>query len=723
MEGNNYPQSFNGQTNRNYALQTSSIMDPTQQQHCLDTMAAIHHFQTPVTMWHQSQAQQPGLNAMSMMAQAPNHHLNPAVYPMMLQSQGQRNYQAPMRMFHQALQQAQGSQLYHATIACSKRFSEEEKQKLEKVFTDETQKPSTNRKRGLAEELGCPVPKVNNWFQNRRAREKQLHRVQAYEASQAADSAVSEAEVVDLQEEEVDSVESSEFYTLSHHSQPLQPSSAPFSDADDSSECHAPSSGSGNGQDSENSGTESPERSPVEAQTRSHENDGVGQVLEAGYQSLHQAQILPPNQTSIFSDSNIPMIATRLGDQQGVLSPSPDTYASYQDQSHFNSLRDPFSSSYATDELHGLPTFNAEVKRSDSFASSTSFMTPSTENYSMDTMGHGHAEDDSRRRQSEASGFSSFDTLSPDMLPQDSPSPHQPGLAHDQPSPNPSIASRRKIRPPQRLNQTALRNYPNGPKTGIEGPRRPEMHGTMRRAASANGPLSGKIFKSCPPVSPLSPRSFDPNLLEQFAKASSLTSTTNAFRDKSDASPVRSNFEQQYLSADAPRVNIQRSSISASSIGENAAVSPSTSDFAQELALSGAPTQTFQSFQHPGFTLDTSYGPSPDEPLTTPGLSQFGSEVEFPMSLSAPKYVESEPATPSYVPGAIRGTSVMQLQTFPAFKLDSPPQGDIFPWSRSPDQQLPMWKSSLGQLSENHSQSFQFQPNITPQNFNSPGRG
>lgn len=422
---------------------------------------------------------------------------------------------------------------------------------------------------------------------------------------------------------------------------------------------------------------ESPETNLVEAQIQSNEND------VAGYQPLHQSQLLPPSQPDVFSNSNIPFIATSLEDQQGVLSPSPDTYTNYRDQTSFHPLRDTFPSGFTTNELRCVPTFNTETKRSDSCASIASFMTPSTETFNIDMMGHGHAEDDSSRRQSEASGFSSFDALSPDMVPQVTPSPHQPGSINDHSSPNPSIASRRKIRPPQRLNQTALRNYPNGPKTGIDGSRRTEIYGTMRRAASANGPLSGKIFKSCPPASPLSPRSFDPIFLEQFARTSSLASTSGTFRDSS----------------------------------------PSTSEFAQEMAFSGAPSQGFQSFHHPGFPLDTSYGPSSDEALTTPGLSHFGSEVEFPMSLSAPKYVESEPATPSYVPGAVRGTSVMQSHTFPAFKLDSPPQGDIFPWSRSPDQQLPMWKSSLGQLSETQSQSFQFQPNITPQNFNSPGRG
>lgn len=567
--------------------------------------------------------------------------------------------------------------------------------------------------------------KQQNWFQNRRAREKQQIRVQAYEASQAADSAASESEVVDIEEEETDHTVSSEFYSLSHRSQPLQPSSAPFSDVNCSSERRDASSESGDSGDcgssqyGENSGIEPSEASPTEAQSQPHENDVVG------YQPLHQSQLQPSNQTAIFPTSNIPLIATSLEDQQVVLSRSPDTYTNYQDQSSFHSFRDALTSNFTTDELHCLPTFEeTEVKQSDSFASAASFMTPNTEAFNMDMTGRDSADAEFSRHQSETSGFSNFNALSPQMIPQVSPLSQRSGSTDvDQTILNPSIASRRKTRPPQRLNQTALRNYPNGPKTGIDGSRRPEMYGTMRRAASANGPLSGKIFKSHPPASPLSPRSFDPNFLEQFARSSTLASASSALRDASDASPDRSNFDQQYLSADGPHLGLQRTSISNSSIGENAAVSPTTSDFAHDIAFSGASTQGFQSFHHPSYQLDTSYGPSSEEALTTPGLSQFGSEVEFPMTLSAPKYVESEPATPSYIPGAVRGTSVMMSsQTFPAFKLDSPPQGDIFPWSRSPDQQLPMWKSSLGQLSENQSQSFQFQPNITPQNFNSPGR-
>lgn len=131
---------------------------PKSAQHSLDTIGPMR-FQNHMTMWHHTPSHSSDLAAMSMMPQSQQH--NTAALTMMLQSQALRYYPASVKMFPAALQQTQNAQFYHAAIACSKRFSEEEKQKLEKVFTDETQKPSTSRKRQLAEELGCPVPKVN----------------------------------------------------------------------------------------------------------------------------------------------------------------------------------------------------------------------------------------------------------------------------------------------------------------------------------------------------------------------------------------------------------------------------------------------------------------------------------------------------------------------------------------------------------------------------------
>lgn len=538
-----------------------------------------------------------------------------------------------------------------------------------------------------------------------------MHRVQAYEASQAADTAASETDVVDPQEDESEPVSRSEFYSLSNRSQPLQPSSAPFSDNDERSEQHSPSPNSASGQDTEDYGTDSSAASPTKIYGTSTEDDIIRDLAGDSHATVSQSQLLPPNQIDAFSNSSVPLIAASFEGHNDNFSSSPDTYADVQDQMSFQSLNDQFAPTFSTGEMHGLPIFATSIDRSDSFASSASILTPSTATFSTGMTSHDHTGDHSGTGESD---FSSVETLSPDMTSGTSPALEQSDSTPDNTFTHPSIASRRKTRPPQRLNQTALRNYPNGPKTGVEGSKRSEMYGSMRRAASANGPLSGKIFKSGPPVSPLSPRSFDPNFLEQFARNSSLTVASNAFKEGSDGSPVGSTFETQYLSADAPRFSFQRSSISMNGLRENAAVSPSTPDFARDVAYSGVQKQGFQSFQQPTFTLDTGYGntSSSDEALATPSLSQFGSEIEFPTSLCAPRYVESEPATPAAI----------QSQAFPAFKFDSPPRGDIYPWSRSPDQ-LPMWKGSIAQLSEPQSHNFQFQPNITPQNFQSPGQG
>lgn len=188
MGDNEYTASYRGLSDHEYATRSFSLAD-LPGQHGVDNSAAAHyqsvmttapsqassltakagqhnmdhmdpmHYQNAMTMWHQVPAQQSNLTSMPMMPQAQQQ--NTAALSMMLQSQGLRYYPAPVKMFPQALQQTQNSQFYHASVACSKRFSEEEKQKLEKVFTDETQKPSTSRKRQLADELGCPVPKVN----------------------------------------------------------------------------------------------------------------------------------------------------------------------------------------------------------------------------------------------------------------------------------------------------------------------------------------------------------------------------------------------------------------------------------------------------------------------------------------------------------------------------------------------------------------------------------
>ncbi|KAF3067175.1 hypothetical protein GL218_08777 [Daldinia childiae] len=71
------------------------------------------------------------------------------------------------------------------------RLSKEEVEKLEKVFR-ENSKPSSSVKAQLADSLGLERPRINNWFQNRRAKAKQERKQQEYEEQRAKEKASSE---------------------------------------------------------------------------------------------------------------------------------------------------------------------------------------------------------------------------------------------------------------------------------------------------------------------------------------------------------------------------------------------------------------------------------------------------------------------------------------------------------------------------------------------------
>ncbi|KAI8963338.1 hypothetical protein F5Y11DRAFT_346679 [Daldinia sp. FL1419] len=76
------------------------------------------------------------------------------------------------------------------------RLSKEEVEKLEKVFK-ENSKPSSSVKAQLADSLGLERPRINNWFQNRRAKAKQEKKQQEYEEQRAKEKASSEPDSPD----------------------------------------------------------------------------------------------------------------------------------------------------------------------------------------------------------------------------------------------------------------------------------------------------------------------------------------------------------------------------------------------------------------------------------------------------------------------------------------------------------------------------------------------
>lgn len=546
-----------------------------------------------------------------------------------------------------------------------------------------------------------------------------MHRVQEYEASQAADRAASGKDGIEAADDDDDDEDDededaihSESDSMSNHSQALKSSPGHLTETDDSSVQEDPSPGSHAALDSHGLVGDSSAMNSANAGNTATGTHLVKEIIKTEPQGSPQLQL---------SGLNAPLHSSNLEDHQNLFSSSPETYADAQNETSFDTINNQFVPNYTSlGEMSGLHVIDGD-HQGDYFPPSTPFLVQRAPAIATNIMGHDEMDYHAARRPSTMSNFSGMDSLSPHTIAQSSPTFEQLELAGNQAVTNASIASRRKTRPPQRLNQMALRSYPNGPKTGVESARKSEMGNTIRRAASANGPLSGKIFKSGPPVSPLSPRSFDPHFLEQLARNSSLAASSS-LKETSIASSVRPAMEQRYLSADNSGMGIQHrsSSLSLNSFHERMTLPPSIAEHARETPVAGARHPSFQHLPHPKFTLDTGCGNvSPDEALTTPGLSQFGSEMEFPTSLAAPRYVESEPATPSYVPVAIPASSAAQSHGYPTLKIETPPQTDAYPWSRSPDQ-LSIWNGTLGQFGESQSQNFQFQPNVTPQNFNSP---
>lgn len=535
-----------------------------------------------------------------------------------------------------------------------------------------------------------------------------MHRIQAYEASQAADRAASENDRDGaLEDDDEEDAAGSEAESSSSPNQAFHTSSNPNSETDESSPGQdGPTPDSSNGQDND-SVTNSPAVSPVEVVEKTMDYHDAQKELQSGHQHSPHTQL---------AEVDVQLGNAGFDSHQDVLSASPEAFDHSHIEASFSTLHDQFDYSSLGD-MSGLGVFTEAAKHNEYFPASASYMTHRTPTITTSIAEHDD-EMEGHHIGPHNDAAANYNSLSPDMMSRPSPTLDQTDLSHNQDSPHTSIASRRKIRPPQRLNQTALRDFHNGPKTGIDDSRRNDIFRTMRRAASANGPLSGKIFKSTAPVSPRSPRSFGPGFLEQLTRHSLLSAPSGPLTDTSNVSSAGSALEQRYLSAG--HAGLQHRS-SMENFGEKVLLSPSATEYNPEVALNRAHNLSLLHFQDSKFTNDTGCGnASPDEALATPSLSQFGSELEFSTSLSAPRYVESEPTTPSYVPVTIPASSGAQSHAFSTVKIEGPSQNNMFPWSRSPDQ-FSMWNgASLGQFGEAQSQTFQFQPNVTPMNFQSP---
>lgn len=255
-------------------------------------------------------------------------------------------------------------------------------------------------------------------------------------------------------------------------------------------------------------------------------------------------------------------------------------------------------------------------------------------------------------------------------------------------SPRPvNIAARRNHQRPAPLGLGVSRkgSFCQGPKTGIEMPRRRADDGaSMRRTASASG------LRRLPKVSEAGGRSPGTNF--QGMRSPSYNSAASPMSPSRADTPSTSSSEEHH---GLPYSNF--AAALTARFGEPAVSTPPVTP--------GLPLG-YQSFANP-FEQAWTHAAN-DQPLATPSLcSHGGSEMDFPATSHIPSYIASQPATPGFPRPDAFG---------PGFRFT---HGGM---SNAPEYMFPessYIESSLASSPHEQpaSKHFQFAQNVTPQDF------
>ncbi|KAK0730479.1 hypothetical protein B0H67DRAFT_474435 [Lasiosphaeris hirsuta] len=583
------------------------------------------------------------------------------------------------------------------------RLAKDEVELLEREFA-KNPKPNSSTKRELAEQMGVEVPRINNWFQNRRAKEKQMRKTAEFEAQQARQRAGSESKSSE------DPGFVSEFYGLSNHHQPLGLSAATFGDHDSSND-------DSDEVESERQqsifcdqhdpgvitmlpavqGTESP---------ASSDSDGFIHIeYDSSNSTLHRPHVI----TDLAPSSVLPVSFSPIQNQAEFQ--RPPSYVFGLSESHL-------TEGLPTQGFHPMSSHGSMMDESnplDSLPDREYFSSPPLAQFPSQLLAESMSRGNNKSpaHQGPVEGFLKPEQLSPCSIP-DSP-PTLLDMRFKSPPPPADIASRRNMRRPAPLGIPSIRNGSHGlgPKTGIDAPRRSETASPMRRISSATGGLPGRIQKSF--ASTAGPRS--PFTIERNKEAL-LQSLQNSH------SPIMASLN----GAMSP---LTPEGLGGQGLRENTVTTNGSDDEqAYTFGTMGA-VGTFPMFKAepniktppdtPGLpgnlqdhhhffanSVDHAWNFVPqDEPLPTPSLcSHGGSELEFSMAAQMPAYVASQPVTPSFPPsigptygGFFGGNMANTEYTFP----------DSYQRESSA-------RSSPGGAPR--SKQFQFAQNVTPQDFN-----
>ncbi|WYZ42980.1 hypothetical protein EsH8_VI_000679 [Colletotrichum jinshuiense] len=496
------------------------------------------------------------------------------------------------------------------------RLAKDEVDKLEREF-QRNNKPNSSLKKQLAEEMRVDIARINNWFQNRRAKAKQEKRAQENEARRKSEQAA----------ETTTSSETVKEYFNDHDDDDLRPSTAPFPLAHVSTETPSVR------ESSPAEGTESPEHSAEKPKAV---------VEESG------SEYASPD-SSGFQHHDIDISYALAADQF------------FSDQSSCD-----FSSSMASETAHQVPghltltipnqfmSHFPESMSDSSFPSYHQLSSASVVENALASMPHvlpsnlsDPVQINIKEEQMQGEDLDKFDELSPKSMAHSPPEIATPDFRFKSSSAI-DIASRRNSKRPAQLvscMRSQSYNY-SGPKTGIEMPRRIEAPSPMRRVASATGNFPRGIQKTSS-AGPRSPLYFDrnqENLLLQMAARSPIS--------RSSAAPPTPN---------TPIVPTQQAmreaTVSSMSSDEDKSYSLQTNltvpQYAMDPTMRTPPDTPGIMTSMPNALFPTFDFNVPDDPLPTPSFGGF--DQEFPaMSTNIPSYVAhscaSQPVTPSFPP-------------------------------------------------------------------------
>ncbi|KAI0125500.1 homeobox domain-containing protein [Xylariales sp. AK1849] len=580
------------------------------------------------------------------------------------------------------------------------RLSKDEVEKLEKIF-QENPKPSSSVKAQLADGLGLERPRINNWFQNRRAKAKQERKQEEYEARRAVEKAGSAPiSPMDIPPG------ISELFDHNPHDR-MKPSSALFPDM--GSAPHSDHSLDGHPNDEDDAACDSESfDSPFVAQLaecsqggRSVElqsplsldfpsSDGLGFAYSQASQTFNPQGSMHSYASFTMQDRSSADVPTEdkdfARDAHRLPSPEEQTPQTSYQADHYLKL---VGTGYPSTALPFFqPTPIVEERES--------VLTQKADAMSQDGDSNSHIHDEQ-----------TVPSVCEDLA--------TPSDSFKSPPPPANIASRRNIQRPAALSTASLRgrayNPGCGPKTAFDGQRRadPASPATaMRRIVSASGSMAGRIQKSIGPRSPLFLNRNTEAYL-QYHSRSPVGILSAAFSGAAPPTPMTPVVMGQGVRE--PTVSSTCSDDEAFMLGHGASGNL-MHDF--KVASLKTPPETpglitnlgAHNFSGHPFSASIDFGA--DQALLTPYF-----QTEFPeLSLRhVPGYVDlsdnSLPSTPLYP--NMMSSAAHDLNAFPG----SVAGNTQYDWDANES-----ITSSRSSPEQPRSRQIQFTPNITPQDYN-----